>query len=502
MCGGGSFLNSFWGFSFGIFVFVFAKATHSHTYTGRVIKGWDTGVATMKKGEKCILTCAPSYAYGARGSPPKIPPNATLEFEVELFSWKSQADVTEDGLLQKYPVKTGSGWKKPKAPYRATVRFAQIDAVDSSISQADAEAALEGAQVLEYVIGSGDKAALDAVLTDMKEGEIVKLVAGSDKYTLDGNSEAERTAYVVSLDGWAKVEDLSPEGDGSIVATFISDGVEYTKPRDGASVQVSYTIAPEGDQDNILASADAGSPLAFDVDGVDEDVPAILDLLVRQLAKTGSVSALVTPNWVPEAVVAAAQDADRFVVLVTLIEFENEPYPSALTPVQRLEQASKRKAEGNALFGRKDFVRAAAKYQKALSYYADGPSGQGSGSDSDNEGGDDGDEVQVDEEEKNAIILSCHLNNAACLLKTKDGNGAFAAASEALTLDPDNVKGNFRRGRANMLRQEFADAVADFERVLELDPENTAAQAGVKKAKVKAAALKKKEKAMYAKMFG
>ena len=54
---------------------------------GRVIKGWDQGFATMKKGEKAILTCAPEYAYGANGSPPKIPPNSTLKFEVELLGF-------------------------------------------------------------------------------------------------------------------------------------------------------------------------------------------------------------------------------------------------------------------------------------------------------------------------------------------------------------------------------------------------------------------------------
>ncbi|XP_076302939.1 peptidyl-prolyl cis-trans isomerase FKBP4-like, partial [Lasioglossum baleicum] len=48
---------------------------------GAVIKGWNIGVATMKKGEIAILTCAPEYAYRKNGSPPKIPPNATLKFE-------------------------------------------------------------------------------------------------------------------------------------------------------------------------------------------------------------------------------------------------------------------------------------------------------------------------------------------------------------------------------------------------------------------------------------
>lgn len=49
---------------------------------GEVIKAWDLGVATMKKGEIARFTCRSEYAYGERGSPPKIPPNATLIFEV------------------------------------------------------------------------------------------------------------------------------------------------------------------------------------------------------------------------------------------------------------------------------------------------------------------------------------------------------------------------------------------------------------------------------------
>ncbi len=54
----------------------------------RVIPCWTEGVQLMKPGGKARLTCPPSIAYGERGAGGVIPPNATLQFEIELVSVK------------------------------------------------------------------------------------------------------------------------------------------------------------------------------------------------------------------------------------------------------------------------------------------------------------------------------------------------------------------------------------------------------------------------------
>ena len=82
---------------------------------------------TMNRGEVCLLTCKPEYAYGEKGSPPKIPANATLQFEVELIQWKGE-DITpnKDGgvrrLLLKQDTKPDYYMPKEGAEVKGTTK--------------------------------------------------------------------------------------------------------------------------------------------------------------------------------------------------------------------------------------------------------------------------------------------------------------------------------------------------------------------------------------------
>lgn len=199
---------------------------------GQVIKSWDIGVASMKKGEKCVLTCAPDYAYGKAGSPPNIPPNSTLKFELELLGWKGQ-DVSKngDGGVEKFTITKSDKKKTPN---------------DGAHVKCHMTGKFEGRvfddRDIEFNIGEGEDfnvvSGIEYALEKMSQGETARLVIkpkyafgaeGNEQFQIPPNAEIE---YVVTLNDFEKeIESWKLDADESLVQAkaFKEKGTNYFK---------------------------------------------------------------------------------------------------------------------------------------------------------------------------------------------------------------------------------------------------------------------------------
>ncbi|XP_077453405.1 peptidyl-prolyl cis-trans isomerase FKBP4 [Stigmatopora argus] len=176
---------------------------------GQVIKAWDIGVATMKQGELCQLICKSEYAYGSAGSPPKIPRDATLVFEVELFEFRGE-DLTEDedgGIIRRIITK-GQGYAKPNEG--ATVEVSV---------EGTCEGRVFDERELKFEIGDGESFSLptgvEKAILAMEEGEeslfYIKSKygfgnTGNPKYNIPGGAllkyKIKLTAFEKAKESW------------------------------------------------------------------------------------------------------------------------------------------------------------------------------------------------------------------------------------------------------------------------------------------------------------
>merc|ERR1719221_1025344 len=208
---------------------------------GQVIKGWDLGVASMKQGELAKFTLKPEFAYGAAGSPPKIPADATLVFEVELLSWVSKDDLFQDGGVIKSGIKEGSGWKNPK----------DSDEVKLSMKVTnDAGDVVEEKEDCEYVLGSGAfgplSKAMDKALQGMKKGEQALLTCTQD-YAY-GAEKPGGAKIDLTLQQLYETKDVSFAKDKSIMKKTIHEGDGWETAEDATKVTLNVTAATDGEK--------------------------------------------------------------------------------------------------------------------------------------------------------------------------------------------------------------------------------------------------------------
>ncbi|XP_065813339.1 peptidyl-prolyl cis-trans isomerase FKBP4 isoform X1 [Labrus bergylta] len=332
---------------------------------GQVIKAWDIGVATMKIGELCQLICKSEYAYGSAGSPPKIPPSATLVFEVELFEFRGE---------------------------------------------------------------------------DITDGE-----------------------------------------DGGIIRRIITKGQGYSKPNEGAAVEVTLEGSCEG---RVFDERE----LKFEIgDAESQGLPVGVEKAIVAMEEGEEALFIMKPKYGFGNTGNAKYNIPGGATLqykIKLTAFEKAKESWEMNTVEKLEQSVIVKEKGTQYFKEGKYKHASVQYKRIVSWL-------------EHEAG----LSEEDEGKAKALRLAAHLNLAMCFLKLQEPNQALESCDKALELDESNEKALFRRGEALFGMKEFDRARDDFQQVVQLYPANKAAKSQVVFCQKRIKEQHEKDKRIYANMF-
>ncbi|KXS18056.1 hypothetical protein M427DRAFT_54263 [Gonapodya prolifera JEL478] len=225
---------------------------------GTVIHGWDIVLPTMKPHERALVTIAPEYAYGEDGIPPTIPPNAVLEFEIELIGYRASTSLDPSNTVRLYKThesSTPGAHKLAKPGWECAVRYtATFTSSSTPFDYSSSHSGSPRSDLFTFTIpppnSSPSSPPPTPDLPPLLAAAVLRLrQSESGRYTVPpelargclGVPEgvAEEFVYEVEVVEVREIVDL--EG-GKIRKKIIADGTGYHTPKDGTSVHLTVSI--------------------------------------------------------------------------------------------------------------------------------------------------------------------------------------------------------------------------------------------------------------------
>ncbi|RWW40553.1 hypothetical protein BHE74_00054028 [Ensete ventricosum] len=414
--------------------------------------GWDTpevgdeveGIKTMKKGENAIFTIPPELAYGESGSPPTIPPNAILQFDVELLSWSSIKDICKDGGIIKKILKEGEKWENPK----------DLDEVFGFFCPALAKAVKTMKKAEKVLLTVRPQCKHDASVVDLLLAHDIILMnyfymlwrtdafgekgrsASGDECAVPPNASLQVELELLS---WKAVTEIGD--DKKILKKILKEGEGYERPNDGAVVRVKLIGKLQDGTVFVKKGHDDQEPFEFKTDEVIDG----LDRTVTTMKK-GEIALVTIP---PEYAFSSTESKQDLAVV-----------PPNATVVYEIELVS---------------------FVKFIDY--------------------DNNFSEEEKKQSKALKAACSLNNAACKLKLKDYKEAIKLCTKVLEIESSNVKALYRRAQAYMQLADLDLAEVDIKKALEIDPNNRDVKLEYKILKEKVREYNKKDAKFYGNMF-
>ncbi|CDR96173.1 peptidylprolyl isomerase, putative [Babesia bigemina] len=271
-------------------------------------------------------------------------------------------------------------------------------------------------------------------------------------------------------------------GDAGVVKTILQEAQSDDLPENGHEVEVHYTGKLES---GIEFDSSRNSTFKFVLG--EGSVIKGWDVGVASM-KIGEKSLFVIQPEYGYGDAGAGSTIPPKAVLHFEIELINSrPKPkdcNDMTTDERIQEAANCKALGNSHFLKGKYRAAIDMYDDALRYLSER---------------DEWSEEAV--KVSDVTKLQCHLNLANCFLKTEEYNRAEYNATAALAIEPENVKGLYRRALARTKMGSFGEALIDLTQILKRDSKNADAVNLYKIAKVKHQEQNERSKKQYQSIF-